>query len=132
MMHFYNEQEPDNVNETPSLDFAVAAAISATAHAGSTITDKSYWPSEARPAVHITTGASQQKFRDAFASSTTKADENGNEWRYQGGPKYQSDASWRPMTRYATMVVQRSLIRAGAWSPAHPSRNTYRSRPSPR
>jgi hypothetical protein len=26
MMHFYNEQEPDNVNETPSLDFAVAAA----------------------------------------------------------------------------------------------------------
>jgi hypothetical protein len=26
VMHFYNEQEPDNVNETPSLNFAVAAA----------------------------------------------------------------------------------------------------------
>jgi hypothetical protein len=64
-------------------------AISATAHAGSTITDKSYWPSEARPAVHITTVASQKKLRDAFASSTTKADENGNEWRYQGGPRSQ-------------------------------------------
>jgi hypothetical protein len=26
MMPFYNEQELDNVNETPSLNFAVAAA----------------------------------------------------------------------------------------------------------
>jgi hypothetical protein len=26
MMYFYNEQEPDNVNEAPSLNFAVAAA----------------------------------------------------------------------------------------------------------
>jgi hypothetical protein len=26
MMHFFNEQEPDNVYETPSLNFAVAAA----------------------------------------------------------------------------------------------------------
>jgi hypothetical protein len=65
-------------------------AMSATAHAGSTITDKSYWPSEAKPAVHLTTGASQNKSRDAFASSMTRADENGNEWRYQGGPKYQA------------------------------------------
>jgi hypothetical protein len=65
-------------------------AISATAHAGSTITDKSYWPSAARPAAHLTTGASQNKSRDAFASSTTRADENGNAWRYQGGPKYQA------------------------------------------
>jgi hypothetical protein len=65
-------------------------AISATAHAGSTITDKSYWPSEARPAVHITTGVPQNRLRDAFASSTTQADESGNAWRYQGGPKYQA------------------------------------------
>jgi hypothetical protein len=65
-------------------------AISATAHAGSTITDKSYWPSEARPAVHITTGASQNKLGDAFASSTAQVDESGNAWRYQGGPKYQA------------------------------------------
>jgi hypothetical protein len=65
-------------------------AMSATAHAGSTITDKSYWPSEARQVVHITTGSSQNKLRDAFASSTTQADESGNAWRYQGGPKSQA------------------------------------------
>ena len=64
-------------------------AISAAAHAGSTITDKSYWPSEARPAAHIRSGASQNELRDAFASSATQADESGNAWRYQGGPKYQ-------------------------------------------
>ena len=64
-------------------------AMSATAHARLTITDKSYWPSAARLAVHITTGASQNKLRDAFASSTTQVDEGGNAWRYQGGPKYQ-------------------------------------------
>jgi len=26
MMHFYNDKEPDNVNETPTFNFAVAAA----------------------------------------------------------------------------------------------------------
>jgi hypothetical protein len=65
-------------------------AMSATAHAGSTITDKSYWPSAARLAVHITAGASQNKLRDAFASSATMADDA---WRYQGGPRFQPNHS---------------------------------------
>ena len=67
-------------------------AISATAHAGSTITDKSYWPSEARPAVYSGTGTVQSGPRDAFASmtaplqTTTNAD-IASAWRYHGGPK---------------------------------------------
>jgi hypothetical protein len=43
-------------------------AIFATAHAGSTITDKSYWPSSARPSVHGQTSTAQSRSRDAFAS----------------------------------------------------------------
>jgi hypothetical protein len=67
-------------------------AISATAHAGSTISDKSYWPSEARPALHSGTGTAQSQPRDAFASSamaptTASADGSANAWRYHGGPK---------------------------------------------
>lgn len=68
-------------------------AISATAHAGSTITDKSYWPSAARPAVHSGTGV-QSGPRDAFASSrdTMRSEATstmgGSEPRYHGGPKY--------------------------------------------
>ena len=70
-------------------------AISATAHAGSTITDKSYWPNEARPAVHVATGASQNNFRDAFASSAMNADGSGDAWnyRYPGSPRYQPTQS---------------------------------------
>jgi len=66
-------------------------AVSAAAHAGSTITDRSYRPNEARPAVHVATGASQNKFRDAFASSAMKADGSGDAWnyRYPGSPRYQ-------------------------------------------
>ena len=41
-------------------------AISATAHAGSTVT--SYWPSAARPSVHGQTSTAQSRPRDAFAS----------------------------------------------------------------
>jgi hypothetical protein len=70
-------------------------AIAATAHAGSTITDRSYWPNEARPAAHSGTGTVQSGPRDAFASSRMTprsqivpiANEGGNVWRYQGGPK---------------------------------------------
>lgn len=67
-------------------------AISATAHAGSTITDKSYWPSASRPAVHGV-GVVQSGPRDAFASSndTTRSEAAStmgkNEPRYHGGPK---------------------------------------------
>jgi len=78
-----------------SLFLPLLAMAAATAHAGSTITDKSYWPSEARPAVHGGTGTAQSVPRDAFASSeitprfqaAPMADEGGNARRYHGGPK---------------------------------------------
>ncbi len=70
-------------------------AISATAHAGSTITDKSYWPSAARPAVHSEAAIAHSGPRDAFASSSMTAArqpavvavDGTNAWRYHGGPK---------------------------------------------
>ena len=66
--------------------------ISATAHAGSTITDKSYWPSEARHSAQINTVDSQ---RGAFAydrpalrvQPATSPNAAGSRWHYQGGPK---------------------------------------------
>jgi hypothetical protein len=67
-------------------------AISATAQAGSTITDKSYWPNEARWSTPI--GAvSQSGPYSAFAydraarrmAPVTASDRS--EFRYQGGPK---------------------------------------------
>ena len=71
------------------------AAISATAHAGSTITDKSYWPSEARQSAQISTVGSQRDLNSAFAydrsgtrlQPATSPNEAGSAWRYQGGPK---------------------------------------------
>jgi hypothetical protein len=70
-------------------------AISATAHAGSTITDKSYWPSEARQSAQNRTVGSQRDLNSAFAYDRTgtrlqpamNPNEAGSAWRYQGGPK---------------------------------------------
>jgi hypothetical protein len=70
-------------------------AISATANAGSTITDKSYWPSEARQSAQNRTGSSQSDLNFAFAYDraasrllpATVTNEGGSAWRYQGGPK---------------------------------------------
>jgi len=70
-------------------------AISATAHAGSTITDKSYWPSEARQSAPISTVGTQRDLNAAFAydrpvsrlQPATNPNEGGSAWRYQGGPK---------------------------------------------
>jgi hypothetical protein len=69
-------------------------AISATAHAGSTITDKSYWPSEARQSTQIRTGSSQSDLNSALAYDRAASrlpaavpNEGGSVWRYQGGPK---------------------------------------------
>jgi hypothetical protein len=76
--------------------FLPLMAISAAAHAGSTITDKSYWPSAAKPAVHSEIGTVQSGPRDAFASSNMTASPRqtaavavagANTWRYHGGPK---------------------------------------------
>ena len=70
-------------------------AISATAHAGSTISDKSYWPSEARQSAPISTVGTQRDLNAAFAydrsgtrlQPATSPNEAGSAWRYQGGPK---------------------------------------------
>jgi len=70
-------------------------AVSATAHAGSTISDKSYWPNEARQSVQDRTVGSQRDLNSAFAYDpaaqrlrpTTNPYEGGSAGRYQGGPK---------------------------------------------
>ncbi|SHK18559.1 hypothetical protein SAMN05444159_2647 [Bradyrhizobium lablabi] len=71
------------------------AAISATAHAGSTISDKSYWPSEARQSAQTTTVSSPSDLNSSFAlypaasrlQPATSPNDGG--WHYQGGPKSQ-------------------------------------------
>ena len=70
-------------------------AISAAAHAGETITSKSYWPSEARQSAPNTTVGPQRDLNSAFAydragsrlQPATSPKEAGSAWRYQGGPK---------------------------------------------
>jgi hypothetical protein len=72
-------------------------AISATAHAGSTITDKSYWPSEARQGAQSRTAGSPSDLNSAFAydgsASRVQLAPNSYDgqstWHYQGGPKSQ-------------------------------------------
>jgi hypothetical protein len=67
-------------------------AVSATAQAGSTITDRSYWPNEARRSTPI--GAvSQTGPYSAFAydRATSRLEPmtagGGSAFRYEGGPK---------------------------------------------
>jgi hypothetical protein len=70
-------------------------AISATAHAGSTITDKSYWPGAARQSAESRTVGWQRDFNSALAydraASRLQPAPNTYDvepaWRYQGGPK---------------------------------------------
>jgi hypothetical protein len=70
-------------------------AMSATARAGSTITDKSYWPNEARQSAQTRTGGRQNDPSFAFAydrgaphlQPTTNTSDGGSAPRYQGGPK---------------------------------------------
>jgi hypothetical protein len=70
-------------------------AMSATAYAGSTITHKSYWPSEVRQSAQTRAGSSQSDLKSAFAydraasplQPVTNASD-GSAWRYRGGPKY--------------------------------------------
>jgi hypothetical protein len=65
-------------------------ATSATAYAGSTISDKSYWPGEAKQGVQ--TGS---EFDSAFAyeqpalrfQPARPVGNEGTAWHYQGGPK---------------------------------------------
>ena len=70
-------------------------AISATAHAGSTITDKRYWPNEVSQSAQLNTVGSQRDVNSAFAYNrpalrvepATSPNEAGSAWHYQGGPK---------------------------------------------
>ena len=70
-------------------------AISTAAHAGSTITDKSYWPDEARQTAQSSSLSSQSNFNSALADEgsasslqlATNTNESGSTRRYQGGPK---------------------------------------------
>ena len=72
------------------------AALSGTAQAGSTISDKSYWPSEARPTTQYAI-PSENRARSAFAYDRgistlppeTNVNASNSAWRYQGGPKSQ-------------------------------------------
>jgi hypothetical protein len=67
-------------------------AFSATAHAGSTITDKSYWPNEARQSTQSGTVGSPgdiYAYEPAGRRLGPAANPNaaGSAMRYQGGPK---------------------------------------------
>ncbi len=72
------------------------AAMSATAQAGSTITDRSYWPNEARRTTYDV-AIPQADPNSAFASTAMtprsqavpRGDEIASGPRYHGGPKFQ-------------------------------------------
>jgi hypothetical protein len=72
-------------------------ATAATAHAGSTITDKSYWPNEARQSsAQSRTGDARNDLNSALAYDRAASrlqpattDDAGSAWRYHGGPKSQ-------------------------------------------
>ena len=80
------------------LKFSLALpllALSAMAYAGSTITDKSYWPSEARRSAQTRTVGSPSDSNSVFAydwaaprlQPSTNPIDVGSSPRYQGGPK---------------------------------------------
>lgn len=96
MTRFEKMMEPDHDEET-SHEISLLlplVAVSASAYAGSTITDKSYWPNEARQGAQARTG-SRGDVNSAFAYDRTPAhlqpapdlNDGGSAWRYQGGPK---------------------------------------------
>ena len=77
------------------LTIAILTSLSATAQAGSTISDKNYWPSEVRRETLTGAAIPQRDPNSAFAydrtisayGPTTSAIAGGSAWRYQGGPK---------------------------------------------
>jgi hypothetical protein len=97
-IHEQQMLEPDNVN-TPSYDFALGATNGdiCNSPAGSTITDKSYWPREGhaehtRPFLTLATRIQFCARIHGSASDmqrATNANDGGSTWRYQGGPKSQ-------------------------------------------
>ena len=75
------------------LTITLLTALSATAQAGSTISDKSYWPSEARQTTQGPTVSSPRDLNSAFAYDRAalayqpSVITGGSTLRYQGGPK---------------------------------------------
>ena len=63
---------------------ASLVAMSATANAGATISDKRYWPSEVGPSAYRAVNA-QHAPHDAFAAIGQTSESSGP--RYLGGPK---------------------------------------------
>ena len=67
-------------------------AVSATAQAGSTITDKSYWPNEAKQSMPIGAVSQTDPYSTfAYDRATSRLEPmtagGGSAFRYQGGPK---------------------------------------------
>lgn len=75
------------------LALTLLAALSASAQAGSTISDRSYWPDEARQATQSRAAISRHDLSSAFAYDrqtlpTETSPIAGSSGRhYQGGPK---------------------------------------------
>ena len=63
---------------------ASLVAMSATANAGATISDKRYWPSEVGPSAYRAV-STQHTPRDAYAAIGQTSESSGP--RYLGGPK---------------------------------------------
>ena len=75
------------------LTITVFAVLSASAQAGSTISDKSYWPNEARRTTETATAISPRNPNSAFAYDRPASEDRPSvitgepAWRYHGGPK---------------------------------------------
>ncbi|PDT59521.1 hypothetical protein Bdiaspc4_25880 [Bradyrhizobium diazoefficiens] len=76
------------------LALTLLLAVSASAHAGSTISDRSYWPNEARQTSQSRTFVLPQGPYSALAYDrqapelpATAPAGGASGWRYQGGPK---------------------------------------------
>ena len=75
------------------LTITLLAGLSATAQAGSTISDRSYWPNEARQTRQAATAVSRGDPNSAFAYDRRAPEYQpsaiapGPTWRYEGGPK---------------------------------------------
>ncbi|UPK24188.1 hypothetical protein [Bradyrhizobium sp. 195] len=77
------------------LAITLLAALSASAQAGSTISDRSYWPNEAKQPAQARTTIPQRSPYAAFAydrgalgyEAVTAPMAGESPWRYHGGPK---------------------------------------------
>jgi hypothetical protein len=76
------------------LALTLLTVASATAQAGSTISDRSYWPNEARQTTQAGTTVLQHGpaaafayDRDVTAQPAAAPTASASGWRYQGGPK---------------------------------------------